>query len=199
MAAAIARAAIRRWSAAMISAPARRASPAVSTIISHATAWLASRSPAVAPIGAWPRGSAAARAMPSRPAPTAQRARDLRISLRPSPTPIIGCRPTASPSPAIISPPASTRRASARGSKAAIASRPPSAGSRPMPRCRCRASAPRATARPISTAAASRSRTMHGPRAILAASSAAASTTRCGSTIMRCWHYALGWHGRMTG
>ena len=39
-----------------------------------------------------------------------------------SPSPITGCRPTASPSPAITSPPASTRRASARGWKAAIAS-----------------------------------------------------------------------------
>ena len=36
----------------MISVPARRASPAASTIISHATPWLASRSPAAAPIGA---------------------------------------------------------------------------------------------------------------------------------------------------
>ena len=40
------------------------------------------------------------------------------------PSPITGCRPTASRLPATISPPASTRRASARGWKAAIASRP---------------------------------------------------------------------------
>ena len=75
-------AAIRRWSAATISPPARRASPAASTIISHATAWLASRSPAAAPIGAWRRGLAAAGAMRSRPASTARRARARPISRR---------------------------------------------------------------------------------------------------------------------
>ena len=74
-----------------------------------------------------------------------------------SPSPTTGCRPTASPSPATISPPTSTRSASARASRAAIASPPCSAGSRPMRRSRRRASARRPTARPMSTAAASRS------------------------------------------
>ena len=79
------------------------------------------------------------------------------ISRRPSPSPITGCRPTASLSPATISPPASTRSRSARGWRAAIASPPCSADSRLTRRCRRRASARRPTARPMSTAAASRS------------------------------------------
>ena len=134
-------AAIRRWSAATISPPARQDLPAASTIISHATAWLASRSPAAAPIGAWRRGWAAERATRSRPASTARRARARPMSPRPSPTPITGCRPTASPSLAIISPPASRRRVLAHASKAAIASRRFMAGSRPTPRFRRRTSA----------------------------------------------------------
>jgi autotransporter-associated beta strand protein/T5SS/PEP-CTERM-associated repeat protein len=50
------------------------------------------------------------------------------MSRRRCPSPITGCRPTASRLRAIISPPASTRRASARGLKVATASRPSSAG-----------------------------------------------------------------------
>src|SRR6516164_967766 len=68
--------------------------------------------------------------MRSRPASTARRARVPPISPPRLPIPITGCRPTASPLPATISPQASTRRASAGGWKAAIASRPCSAGSR---------------------------------------------------------------------
>ena len=47
-----------------------------------------------------PRGLAAARATPFRPASTARPARARPISRPPSPSPTTGCRPTASPSPA---------------------------------------------------------------------------------------------------
>jgi hypothetical protein len=77
------------------------------------------------------QGLGAARATPSRPASTARRARVRRISPPRSLIPITGCPPTASPSPAIISPRASTRSCSAAASRAAIASRPSTAGSRP--------------------------------------------------------------------
>src|SRR5262245_36966415 len=56
MAAAIARQAIPRWSAATICPRAPRAARPGSIIISRATAWWASRSPAAAPTGAWRRG-----------------------------------------------------------------------------------------------------------------------------------------------
>jgi hypothetical protein len=65
------------------------------------------------------QGSAAERAMHSRPASTERRDGARPISPQPSPTPITGCRPTASPLPAIISRQASTRRVSAGGWKAA--------------------------------------------------------------------------------
>jgi len=100
-----------------------------------------SRSPAAARAGAWRRDWAAARAMPSRPASMERRAPVPPTSPRRSPSPITGCRPTVSPSPAIISPRASTRRVLARGWKAAIASRPSTAALHPTPRSRRRASA----------------------------------------------------------
>ena len=102
--------------------------------------------------------------MPSRPASTAPCARVRPISPPPSPLPSTGCRPTASPSPATISPPPSTRRVSADASRAAIASPRCSAASRPMRRCRRKASARPPIARPTSPAAASRSPTMPAPR-----------------------------------
>ena len=82
---------------------------------------VALRSPAAAPIGRWRRGSAAARAMRSKPASTARRDGARPMSRLRSPSPITGCRPTASLSPATISPRASTPRASADGWRAAIA------------------------------------------------------------------------------
>jgi autotransporter-associated beta strand protein len=62
------------------------------------------------------QGLAAARATPSRPASTARPGRGRLISRPPSPSPTIGCQPTASPS-ATTSPPSSTRRAMAGGWK----------------------------------------------------------------------------------
>src|SRR5262249_11835095 len=56
----------------MISPRARSASPPASIIASRPIRWRVSPSPAAAPIGAWRRGWAAARAMPSRPASTAR-------------------------------------------------------------------------------------------------------------------------------
>src|SRR6516225_11949883 len=92
MAAATARQAIPRWSAATILARAPRAARPGSTTISRATAWWASRSPAVAPTGAWRRAWAAARAMRSRPASTARRDGARPIWPRRFPSPTIGCR-----------------------------------------------------------------------------------------------------------
>src|SRR6516165_751888 len=100
----------------MISPRARSASPPASIIASRPTPWWASRWPAAAPIGASRKGWAAARAMPSKPASTARPAPARPISPRPSPSPIIGCRPTASSS-TTTSPPISTRRATAGGSR----------------------------------------------------------------------------------
>jgi hypothetical protein len=57
---------------------------------------------AAAPTGAWRRVSAAARATRSRPASMAPRNTVPPISPPPLPSPITGCRPTASPSPATI-------------------------------------------------------------------------------------------------
>src|SRR5215472_6357371 len=56
----------------MISPRARSVSPRASIIASRPTRWRVSPSPAAAPIGAWRRGWAAARAMPSRLAFTAR-------------------------------------------------------------------------------------------------------------------------------
>ena len=186
MAAATARPAIRRCWAATISPPAPRDLPAASTIALRPTPSWVSRSPAAAPAGAWRTVSAAARATRSRPASTARPAGARPMSRRRCPSPITGCRPTASPLPAIISPPASTRSASARGWRAAIASPPCSAGSRLMPRSRRRTSAPRATARPTSTAAASGSPITAAPAPTPAANSAPASTACWRSTPTRC-------------
>ena len=133
-------AATPRSSAATISPPKRRALPPGSTIISAATPCSASRSPAAAPTGASPTASAAARAMRSRPASTRRRAPALRTSRHRSPSPITGCRPTATRRSATISPPASTPRASAPASRAATASARRPARSRRMARCRRRAS-----------------------------------------------------------
>ena len=61
--------------------------------------------------------------MRSRPASTPRRAPGpAYLAGRRSPSPITGCRPTASPRSATISPPTSTRRASAAAPRAAIAS-----------------------------------------------------------------------------
>jgi autotransporter-associated beta strand protein len=68
-----------------------------------------------APTGPWRRASAAARATRSRPASTALRVRVPPISPPRLPSPTTGCRPTASPLPATISPRASTRSRSAGG------------------------------------------------------------------------------------
>ena len=176
MAAATARPAIRRWWQPRPHRPHRRLCrrPRLSSL--RPTPWWVSRSPAAAPVGALPTVSAAARATPSRPASTVQPGGARPMSRRRCPTPITGCRPTASLSRASISLPASTRRASARGWRAAIASPPCSAGSRRTPRCRRRTSAPRATARPTSTAAASGWPITAAPAATPAASSARAST-----------------------
>jgi hypothetical protein len=84
--------------------------------------------PAASPIGTWRRASAAAEAMPSRLAPTRRRDGGRRISPPHSPSPIIGCRPTALPPSATISPPTLTPRASAAGWRAATASGHQSAG-----------------------------------------------------------------------
>src|SRR5262249_20866616 len=89
-------------------------------------------------------------------ASTARRDGARPISPRLWPSPTTGCRPTASPLPATISPRASTRSRSAGAWKAAIASPPSMAGSRPMRRSRRRAFTRRATARPTSTPAAFR-------------------------------------------
>ena len=198
MAAQTAPAAIRRWWGAMICPPTRRGLPAVSTIASRRTRWLAWRLRAAAPTGAWRRALAAARATRSRPASTASPVRGLRISPRRSPTPITGCRPIASPSPAITSPRVSTPRVSAPASKPAIASRASSAGSRPMPRSRPRASARRPTARPTSTAAGLRLPTMRAAPPIPGASSARASTAWWRSIRPPCWRCARASPGRMT-
>ena len=71
MAAATARRAIRRWSAATTCRRARRASRRGSTIALRPTPSWVSRLPAAAPVGASPTVWAAARATPSRPACTA--------------------------------------------------------------------------------------------------------------------------------
>ena len=68
MAARTAPRAIRRWWAATISPPAPRGLPAGSIIFFRPIPWSGLRSRAAAPIGAWRRGLAAARAMPFRPA-----------------------------------------------------------------------------------------------------------------------------------
>src|SRR5262245_46492815 len=139
----------------------------------RSSAW---RSRAAAPTGAWRRGWAAAGATRSRPASTAPRAGARPISPAPSPSPITGCQPTASPLLATISPRASTRRATAGASRAAIASPPSSAGSRLIPRSRRRASTRRATPRSTAAASDSDSLTMRAPAPIRAASWARAST-----------------------
>jgi T5SS/PEP-CTERM-associated repeat protein/autotransporter-associated beta strand protein len=97
MAAATAPAAMSLSSAVMICPRGRSASPAVSIIASHQIPWWVSHLPAAAPIGACRRGSAAAKAMPSRPASTARPNTARLISPRPSPSPITGCRPIVSP------------------------------------------------------------------------------------------------------
>src|SRR5262249_54675157 len=113
MAAATARRAIPRWSAATICPRARRGARPGSIIISRATAWWASRSPAAAPTGGWRRAWAAARATRSRPASTARPDGAPLISPPRSHSPITGCRPIASPLPATTSARASTRSRSA--------------------------------------------------------------------------------------
>ena len=120
-------------------------------------AWWASPSPAAAPTGAWRRGSAAARAMPSRPASTAP----------PNP----GAAYLAAAFAFTNHWMSTDRFAFGRSShrelqraelrrarrRAATASGPSTAGSRLTPRSRRRASTPRATARPTASAAALRS------------------------------------------
>ena len=170
-----------------------------STIISLPTRWWAWRWPAAAPAGASRTVSAAARAMRSRPASTARPGGARPMSRRRCPSPITGCRPTASRLLAIISPPASTRRASARGWKAATASRPSSAGSRPMPPSRRRTSAPRATARPTSTAAASGLPMPVAPAPTPGANWAPASIACWRSIPTPCSRCGRGLPGRTTG
>jgi len=145
------------------------------------------------------QGSVPARATRSKRASTARRARGQPISPRRSPSSITGCRATASRLPATISPRASTRRAMAGGSRAAIASPQSTAALRPMPRFKCRASARRATARPTPTAAASRFPTIPALAVIPGANSAPASTACLLFTPTLYFRSAPGSPGRTTG
>src|SRR5262249_61195719 len=91
----------------------------------------------------------------------------------------IGCRPTVSLLPATISPQTSTRSRSAGAWKAAIASPPPMAGSRPTRRSRRRAFTRRATARPTSTPAGFRLAFIYPTPPIPPARWGGASTAPC--------------------
>ncbi len=125
------------WSSARMTS--RRAPAAMeqgSIIASGRGRQWAWRWPAALPIGDLRAGSAAATATSSRPASTASRATAPPILPARRALPSTGCRPTALPSRAIISPRASTRKITADASRAAGALRPSSAGSRLMRRCR---------------------------------------------------------------
>jgi len=191
--------AIPRWWGATISPPPRQAARPGSIIGLRPARSSASRSPAAAPAGASRRGWAAARATRSRPASTARRVPVPPISRPRSPTPTTGCRPTASPLPAIISARASTRNRSAGGWRAAIALRPSTAGSRPTRRCRRRASTRLLIMRATSTPAASPSPSTRATRPTPAASWAGASIACCCSTPRPRSPCARAWPGRTTG
>jgi YVTN family beta-propeller protein/autotransporter-associated beta strand protein len=94
---------------------------------------------------------------------------------------------------------ASTRSRSAAAWKAAIASRPSMAGSRPTPRSRRKTFTRRAIPRPISPAAVLRSALIHATRPTPAASWAGASTGCCCSTPRPHSPCARAWPGRTTG
>ena len=176
MAAATARRATRRCSAATTSRRAPRASPAGSTIVLRPIRWWASRSPAAAPAGACRTVSAAAGAMPSRPAFTA----------RPAGAPPISPRLRLHQSLDVDRPLRLRRRPSdgqlqraelrrARGNRLslrhAVCRR-----SRPTPRSRRRASTRRATAKSIPTRRLRALVRFARPAPTPAASSARAST-----------------------
>jgi hypothetical protein len=140
----------------------------------------ASRSRVAAPIGACRAVSAAAAAMPSKPAATASPMRGRPMLRVRCPSPIIGS-PPAEPRWGINSPVASRARATARGSKGVIASRRcRGLASRLTPPCRRRSSPPRASARSTFPAADSGSTMRRSRRATCAANSA------CGLTTRRC-------------
>jgi autotransporter-associated beta strand protein len=162
----------------------RRTTPALPpawTIKSPPMRHWALPSQAAASIGISLQVSAVAGAMNSRPVSMARRVWDRPMCQPPSPSPAIGLRPTASRS-AISSPRASSDRAMPRASRPGIAmacrsTAPQASSASPRTRrCSRNCSTRRATARPISPAAASGSITMRRPRPTPEASLARAST-----------------------